>query len=115
MVTTLDEDSLINETALFGTLIKSQLCQIIKDGKRFSDRSEELKSSYAKLQTLLNSAQNLSIKRDPYVTKPSYAKIVTAILQIIDGMTEIAVLYDLIDFDDSTRFGSYKGGFVDAA
>lgn len=103
------EDVILSEYTAFSGLVLSQAEFLIFENKRYSDKVEELKSDIVKLKEYAQNGVRLSRERDTTATPVKYARIMSSVLENVQNVIRIAVKWDLIEFEDSTRFGSYRG------
>lgn len=103
------EDVILSEFASYSGLVLAQANYLIFEQKRFVDKKSELESDIKKLEKYALEGINLSRQRDVTMTSLKYARIMSDVLKLVQDILTIAVKWDLIEFEDSTRFGSYKG------
>lgn len=103
------EDVILSEFASYSGLVLAQANYLIFEQKRFVDKKSELESDIKKLEKYAQDGIALSRQRDVTMTSLKYARIMSDVLKLVQDILTIAVKWDLIEFEDSTRFGSYKG------
>lgn len=103
------EDVILSEFSSFVGLVLAQAKYLLFENKRYIDKRQELETDCKELSKYALRGIALSRDRDITVTSVKYPRIVSEILQLTQDVLSIAVKWELIEFEDSTRFGSYRG------
>lgn len=102
-----DEHVILSEFAAFSGLILAQAESLIFEKNRFADKINELTKDRDELKKLAQKAIQLSQRRDSTVSAVKYPTIISSVLENLQNVLVIAVRWNLVEFDESTRFSSY--------
>lgn len=104
------EDVILSELSAFVSLIKAQASLDLFVKKRFEENTDTfnaVSADYAELTICAQKTLTQSKNRDTQLTPRKYATVISEVLKIMQDVTEIAVKWNWIDFEDNTRFGSF--------
>lgn len=113
MACEVSEDVILSEFAAFAGIIKAQMNLEIHKRKLSGENADsyaDLSADYADLCRHAQKVIAISRRRDTQVAALNYASNISDVLSTLQDVTLIAVRWGLIDFEDSTRFGSYRVG-----
>lgn len=103
------EDVILSEYSAFVSLVIAQAESAIFENKRYSDNINDLKSDTSLLRECAKNGIKLSNMRDTTATPVKYARIMSSVMEYLQQVFIIAVKWGFVEFEDSTRFGSYRG------
>lgn len=110
------ENAIISEYAAFVSLILAQAGKDLVEKRRYpadTDNYSALQRDYDILRKSASDGRSVSLVRDMTISAINYSKNMTRILELFQTVTEIAVKWYYLDFEDATRFSSYRGGGVE--
>lgn len=103
------EDVILSEYSAFVSLVIAQAESAVFENKRYSDNISYLKSDILQLRECAKQGIKLSNMRDTTATPVKYARIMSSVMEYLQQVLIIAVKWNFIEFEDNTRFGSYRG------